>query len=635
MADKGKLTFKRLQKRAKYLRQREKFIADLVESSRRSTTIGSLETERKRTEEALRESDAHYQALIEQIPVATYIAAIDGVGTTLYFSPQIEEMCGFAPTEWAPNSKLWFEQLHPEDRERVKTELRHSHITGEPFRTEYRMLTRDGNVLWFRDEGTIINDEDGNPLFLQGIMLDITERKRAEEELKLYRSRLEELVEERTAALKKTNEQLQQEVDERRQVEAALRESEQKFRNIVEQSYDGIVLIDEQGIIIEWNGGQEEITGVKRDEVLGRSVWDVQCQVTTEGPIQCDLIAGQMANFNDQIPTKRRSSCLFSALCGASFTAEGAYTHAVAAKGQKDYQFSEQIKLRILETLRIKGKKWHNQLSETEIHLSDGRHRIVQSLVFPIERANGNMAGIISRDITEQKRLQVALIETEKLAALGRMAASLSHEINNPLQSVIGYLGLAREQLSEGKNADECLQIVQEEVRRVARIVGRMRNLYHATSEERQAVQVNALLEQVLKLGRKRCEEGGIAVDWRPSAGLPPLFVATDQIRQVFLNLLLNAIEAMPDGGQLRVETRYIEESAGVDIRFIDSGKGISPDIMSRIFEPFCSTKVDGTGLGLFISRRIVEQHSGRITVESQGEEGATFTVWLPVKNKN
>ena len=132
-ADKEKSKNKSLQKQTEYLRQRQRFIADLVESNRQSTEIRDVETERIRMGTTLQESDAYYQLLIEQIPAATYIAAIDEVGTTLYFSPQIEEMCGFAPMEWSPNSKLWFEQLHPEDRTRVKAELKHSHTTGEPF----------------------------------------------------------------------------------------------------------------------------------------------------------------------------------------------------------------------------------------------------------------------------------------------------------------------------------------------------------------------------------------------------------------------------------------------------------------------------------------------------------------------
>jgi PAS domain S-box-containing protein len=125
-----------------------------------------------------------YRALVEQIPAVTYIAALDEISTTIYFSPQIEAPLGFSPGEWTADPDLFRKQLHPDDRERVMAELARSRASGEPFVAEYRLLARDGSAVWFRDEAVVARDEAGNPLFLQGVMLDITGRKRAEEELK-------------------------------------------------------------------------------------------------------------------------------------------------------------------------------------------------------------------------------------------------------------------------------------------------------------------------------------------------------------------------------------------------------------------------------------------------------------------
>jgi two-component system NtrC family sensor kinase len=158
-----------------------------------------------------------------------------------------------------------------------------------------------------------------------------------------------------------------------------------------------------------------------------------------------------------------------------------------------------------------------------------------------------------------------------------------------------------------------------------------MRDLSRPPSEKRVTIEVNVLLEQVLELSRKQCQENQIEVAWRPAAEVPPLLLATDQIKQVFLNLLLNAIEAMPGGGQLQVSTACTSQPAGVDVKFTDSGAGIAPDVLPQVFEPFYSTKPGGTGLGLAISYSIVEQHGGHIELESQVGEGSTFTVWLPV----
>jgi PAS domain S-box-containing protein len=140
-------------------------------------------TERKQAEEALRNSEVKYRALVEQVPAATYAAAPDALSSTLYFSPQIEKMLGFPQAEWLADPDLFRRQLHPDDRERVLSELSSSHASGEPFKSEYRLLARDGSVVWFSDEASVVRDGAGNPLFLQGVMLDITERKQAEEAL--------------------------------------------------------------------------------------------------------------------------------------------------------------------------------------------------------------------------------------------------------------------------------------------------------------------------------------------------------------------------------------------------------------------------------------------------------------------
>jgi PAS domain S-box-containing protein len=232
--------------------------------------------------------------------------------------------------------------------------------------------------------------------------------------------------------------------------------------------------------------------------------------------------------------------------------------------------------------------------------------------------------------LREREEAQAQLLRTEKLSALGRLAASLAHEINNPLQSVIGCLGLAQEGMAEGGDVSQFLEVALREVRRVARTVGQMRDLYRPASEERVPTEVNALIEQVLELSRKRCQEVGVDVVWEPATGLPLLDLASDQIQQVFLNLVLNALEAMPQGGRLEVTTVPTEQPTGVRADVRDSGQGISPDVLPRIFEPFFSTKSEGTGLGLSTSHDIIERHGGYIEVDSEVGKGSTFTVWLP-----
>jgi PAS domain S-box-containing protein len=234
-------------------------------------------------------------------------------------------------------------------------------------------------------------------------------------------------------------------------------------------------------------------------------------------------------------------------------------------------------------------------------------------------------------DITRQKQAQAALVQSEKLAVVGRLTASLTHEINNPLQSVMGCLGLAQEALAEERDAARYLEVAKEELRRTARIVRQLRDLHRRPQAlQREPADVNALIEQVLALNRPRCQALGIQVEWEPAEGLLPVTAVPGQLQQVFLNLVLNALDAMPAGGRLRVSTEASQRPAGVRVSFEDSGVGIPEAALPRIFDPFFTTREDGLGLGLFVCQNLVAEHGGRIQAESQVGAGATFTVWLP-----
>ncbi len=230
--------------------------------------------------------------------------------------------------------------------------------------------------------------------------------------------------------------------------------------------------------------------------------------------------------------------------------------------------------------------------------------------------------------LREREEAQAQLIYAEKVAALGRLAASLAHEINNPLQSVVGCLDLIREGMAEGEDVTPYLDIAQDEVLRVARIVNRMRDLHRPPSEKRTLTDINELVTQVLNLSKKRFQELGVEVVWEPASNLPAISVIADQIKQVVLNLVLNALDAMPEGGMLWVRTSLAGE---VRIEVADTGMGIAPEVLEHIFEPFYSTKPDGMGVGLSTSRTIIERHGGRIWVQSEPGKGSRFTIALPL----
>jgi len=266
----------------------------------------------------------------------------------------------------------------------------------------------------------------------------------------------------------------------------------------------------------------------------------------------------------------------------------------------------------------------------------DGNHLWVNLYASFVRDAQGEPqfgVGLVE-DVTEQREAQEALIQAEKLAITGRLAASLAHEINNPMQSVIGCLALAQESLDRGDEEDlrELLGVAAEELDRAAGTVSDLRDLNEPSKpRDREPADVNLYLEQVLTLTKKQCQRHEVEVEWCPAEDLPTLMLVPDRMNQVFLNLVLNAVDAMPDGGRLRVSTGRADDPAWVRITLADTGRGIAPAALPHVFDPFYTTKSEGLGLGLYITRNIVDEHGGRIEVESLLGEGTTFTVWLPV----
>lgn len=226
----------------------------------------------------------------------------------------------------------------------------------------------------------------------------------------------------------------------------------------------------------------------------------------------------------------------------------------------------------------------------------------------------------------EEKQAQI--IRAEKLAAVGRLAASVAHEINNPLQAISLHLQLlADETLSPG--GLQRLGVVQQEFDRIANIVGRLLDFQRPKEGQQQPVRVTEALASVITLAEKQLQRAGVTLAQNLPDELPDVPAVENQLKQVFLNLILNAAEAMPNGGQLTITACYDTEKLFME--FADTGPGISADVQAHLFEPFYTTKVDGSGLGLAVSHEIVANHGGELTIRSTPGTGATFTVMLPV----
>jgi PAS domain S-box-containing protein len=306
-------------------------------------------------------------------------------------------------------------------------------------------------------------------------------------------------------------------------------------------------------------------------------------------------------------------------------------------------------------------------------HRADGTTHILDFQSIALYSSDQNVELLILRvtDATEHVQLQALVMENERFAASGRLAASVAHEINTPLQALQSYLHLA--QVAPDADRAAFLGDAMQEIQRVGRIVRQFLDLYRPSAAEYGRVDVNMLLERILLLLGKRLRDQGVQVERNLHTALPRPQGRADEVMQVLLNLMVNALDAMPDGGLLRVHTEThngslpvpsvatvaavaanetnIHETVNANanandagdtprtprtdeqhilIAISDSGHGISAEFQARIFEPFITTKEEGTGLGLAISSQIIQQHGGHISVESQQGAGSTFRIVLP-----
>lgn len=234
-----------------------------------------------------------------------------------------------------------------------------------------------------------------------------------------------------------------------------------------------------------------------------------------------------------------------------------------------------------------------------------------------------------------QRKTENRLIQAAKLAAVGEMAAGIAHELNNPLTSVTGFAELALEELPEGNQSRKDLELVMREARRARDVVRRLLDFARQSESTRARASLNEIVDDVVALSRHLIHTTGVELKINLDGNVPWVLVDANQMKQVLLNLVHNALQAMPDGGEMEISTasnsRNDREWVLVSVR--DTGVGIPQPEQARIFEPFFTTKGDqgGTGLGLSVTYGIVTDHGGQIDVESEPGFGAKFTVWLPL----
>lgn len=245
----------------------------------------------------------------------------------------------------------------------------------------------------------------------------------------------------------------------------------------------------------------------------------------------------------------------------------------------------------------------------------------------------------VEQKTRELKRAHDHVLHVEKMATVGKMAAVVAHEINNPLSGILTYAKLLRKWLERGNvtsdkrnEALECLELIAGESRRCGELVKNLLTFSRTPPMNVQTTDLNALVERSLRVVQHQLDLNGIQLQLDLAASLPKVQLDPAQIEQVLLALTMNAIDAMPRGGNLWITTRLAPSSEDVEILLRDDGMGIPADVLPHIFEPFLTTKESGVGLGLAISHGIVERHAGSISVASERGKGTTFTITLPVE---
>ena len=275
---------------------------------------------------------------------------------------------------------------------------------------------------------------------------------------------------------------------------------------------------------------------------------------------------------------------------------------------------------------------------ECEIRCRDGA--VLTWLLSATATGNANGGHVafecIAKDITERKKMERQILQADRLASLGELSAGVAHEINNPLGLILGYTQLLLQDEPEDTQVFQDLKIVEKYTKNCKKIVEDLLKFTRTSETRMQTIHVNALIEDIVEVVRHQFELAHVTIDVDLSSDIPACEGDEEKLKQVFMNLLMNAQQAIEETGHIQVRTARDRDAGEIVITVTDTGSGMPPEIQDKIFDPFFTTKPTGkgTGLGLSVSYGIVQEHGGRINVESRPGEGTTFVIALPVKER-
>ncbi|NND99864.1 MAG: PAS domain S-box protein [Pirellulaceae bacterium] len=567
-------------------------IADAVDSADGSAAVTSDDDPSDDQDGMrLRRVEARYRALVEQIPAITFMAALDDTGSELYVSPHIETMLGFTQEEWLGDPFLWYRQLHPDDRQRWQSEFAKTCVTGKGFKSEYRFISRDNREVWVHGEATIVHDDRGLPAFLHGIAFDITESKRAEQVLQNARQELEREVQQRTAQLRISQEELL--------------ETHQRISAVLESAVDAIITIDSRGVIESANQATEQLFGYAIDEIIGQNV-----KVLMPEPYKSEH-DGYLRRYNK--------------------TGE---KHIIGIG-------------REVTGRRKDGSVFPMHLAVSEVELGD--KRLFTGIVRDITQQKAAQAQLADQAAAlEAKNLELLGLkeDAEKAnVAKSQFLANMSHELRTPMNAIIGYSELLMEEL-EDVDQTEFVPDLQKIRGAGKHLLSLINDILDLSKIEAGKMEVFAedfvlakFLEEVVATAKPLMDSKNNQLVIESDEDLGQMQSDRTKIRQVLFNLLSNAAK-FTENGQITLKTRRFENAGSdwIELAVTDSGIGMTADQLTKIFDAFSQAeasttrKFGGTGLGLTITKTFCEMLGGELNVDSELDVGSSFIVRLPAR---
>jgi two-component system NtrC family sensor kinase len=373
-------------------------------------------------------------------------------------------------------------------------------------------------------------------------------------------------------------------ISDRKRMERELKEANDFLMNLIDSSVDGIIATNMRGDILLFNKGAENLLGYQSEEVVGKM----------------NIRSIYPPGIAKEVMEKLRSP---------DFGGVGKLTSFPIFHRRKD------------------GEMIEGDLSASLIYDEKG-DEIASVGIFKDLRERLKME-------RELREIQQALLQSEKLAAMGRLTSQIAHELNNPIYGIMNTLELLKTEIPPESKRRRILELSLSEIQRLSEMLRNMLSFSKPEEEKRRPIKIDELIEGILLVMEKQMRESNIQVDLSFHPEIPEIMASTNQMRQVMLNILKNAKEAMPKGGILTVKTAREEDKILVYIK--DTGVGIPEEIRDKIFEAFFTTKqkVKGVGLGLSVCYGIIKDHGGEIRVESEEGKGTTFIITLPIERQN